>query len=138
MAKPKVKITGLEASVFEGINKSRELRRAFDRFVDDVQRAWLLAWEARGPHPYEAGDYVQSIKQKKLSLRQRLFIKSTLGKGIPIGVVYSDHPVAHILEYGSGPDPEGTNSPWGRDTPTPAFGAMRAAAEAMNHRTEVV
>lgn len=148
MAATVVKYRDVENAIFGGIGKSRELRRAFDRFVDDVHRTWLMVWrssmqgvlaEQTGvPHPYADGDYEQSVQKRQLSLRQRMFIKSTLMRGIPIGVVFSDDWKAHWVEWGTGPDKPGSHSPWGPDTPTPAFEPMTRTRRIMNGENEVV
>lgn len=130
--KVNVRISGLDNAIFDGINKSRELRRAMDRFVDDVHDTWLNVWEASGPHPYETGDYIAHLKKGSLSRRQRLFIRHTLRKGVPIGLVYNDSEIAHFIEYGTDPDKPGGHSPWGPDTPTPKFEPMRRTAIIMN------
>lgn len=142
MADVSVRLRDVENALFDGINSSRELRRIFRRFVDDVHDTWLLVWDSSmqgvlasqtgRPHPYQTGDYRSSIKKKNLNLRQRLFIKSTLNKGIPIGVVYSNDEKAHWIEYGTAKDNPNSRSPYGPDTPTPAFRPMNRTADIMN------
>lgn len=142
-----IRLKDIESGVFDSINSSRELRRAMKRFIDDVHDTWLNVWDASmegvlaqetgDPHPYQTGDYRASIKKRNLPLRQRLFIKSTLRKGIPIGLVYSDDEKAHWIEYGTDPDKPGGHSPWGPDTPTPAFAPMTRTSIIMNEGFEV-
>lgn len=143
----KVKLKDVENAVFSGVGSSRELRRVFNRFMEDVEETWKLVWdssmegvmakETGHPHPYQTGEYRSHIKRDKLSLRQRLFIKSTLRKGIPIGLVYNDDPKAHWIEYGTDPDNPSSESPFGPDTPTPAFEPMTRAARIMNNDVRI-
>lgn len=152
-----VKLRDVEDAIFSGLNSSRELRRAFNDFIDDVHDTWKRfspkptgaprkkdltvaeRWETylevRGStagHPYSTGDYVAHVKKKKLPLRQRLFIKRTLRQGVPIGQVYNDSDIAHLVEYGSGSDKPDSRSPWGPKTPTPEFAPMRKTVALMN------
>jgi hypothetical protein len=130
-----VKFSDIEDAIFDGVNSNRELRRIMNRFVDDVKSTWEHAWdtsiegklaeETGAPHPYQTGSYREHIKKRKLTLRQRLFIKSAIKKGILIGSVYNDDEKAHWIEYGTGVDKPGGHSPWGPDTPTPEFAPMR-------------
>ena len=77
-------------------------------------------------HPYATGDAVASIEVEKIR-RPR--------NGLPARRVSSTDPMFHMLEYGTKADPEGSESPFGPDTPTPAFapfGKARAKHELGN------
>lgn len=157
MAKTVVKMRDVEDALFDGVNSSRELRRELRDFIDDVHDVWkrfapkptgvprkkdatvaerwatYLEVGGMPGHPYSTGEYLASIKKKKLPLRLRLFTKRTLRKGgALVGLVYSDHPLAHIIEYGSGADGPDSRSPWGPQTPTPEFAPMRKTVALMN------
>ncbi|MBO0676786.1 hypothetical protein JRC04_04840 [Mycolicibacterium sp. S2-37] len=118
----RVSLKDVDNAILEGIDNSRELRRVYYDFIDDVEETWKRMWEASGPHPYETGDYIAHLK-KKVPGRGK-WIKKFLKAGIPFGAVYNDHELAHIIEYGSGPDNPDSASPFGPDTPTPAFQPM--------------
>lgn len=132
----KVSLFEVDNAIFDGINNSRELRRAYRDFVDDVHDLWVRLWDLdpRGKlaretgmrHPYQTGDYKAHIK-KKMPKKYK-WIKTFLKKGIPIGAVYNDSDVAHFIEYGTGPDKPGSRSPWGPRTPTDEFAPMRRTA----------
>ncbi len=127
----------VENAIFDGINKNRELRRVVARFIDDVHDTWITIWEASGPHPYETGDYVASIKKRKLPMRSRIWMKRALARGALVGAVYSDSPVAHFIEYGTDVDYPESKSPWGPNTPTPEFSPMRRTQDAMRRGLRV-
>lgn len=127
----------VEKEILEATNNNRELRRALRDFVEDTKATWIAVWESSGPHPYETGSYVSHIKEEKLSLTQKLFIKRSVKQGL-VGRVYNDSPIAHLIEYGTGPDRPGSHSPWGPDTPTPEFAPARKTAKIMSHKDEVV
>ncbi|QRZ05893.1 HK97 gp10 family phage protein [Mycolicibacterium austroafricanum] len=65
--------------------------------------------------PIDEGDYAASVKV--LSVRH--------GKA----VVGTKHWKAHMIEFGTKADPEGSKSPFGPDTPTPAFAVGQRVAE---------
>lgn len=128
----KVSLSEVREGIFDGINSSRELRRAYRDFVDDVEETWKLIWDtdtqgASGAlHPYQTGDYRAHIKKVTPRWYQR--IKKFLRDGIPIGSVYNDSDVAHFVEYGTDIDNPDSRSPWGPNTPTPEFAPMRKTA----------
>jgi hypothetical protein len=125
-----VKLGEVETALFDGLNRS-EIRRAARDFIDDIENMWHTVWNASGPHPYESGVYESHIKKRDLTLRQKLFTKSSFRKGIPIGSVYNDADHSHLVEYGTDADGPGSKSPWGPDTPTPAFKIAERTAEIM-------
>ena len=125
-----VKLSEVETALFDGLNRS-EIRRAARDFIDDIEDMWHTVWNASGPHPYETGEYESHIKKRDLTLKQRLFTKSSFRRGIPIGSVYNDADHAHFVEHGTKVDGPGSQSPWGPDTPTPAFKIAERTAEIM-------
>lgn len=86
-----------------------------------------VAWpEATGSvasppnHPYETGDYVDSIE-----VRQG---RDPKGRFVSHFEVRTDHPNANFIEFGTGVDKPGSRSPWGPNTPTPEYGPAGATA----------
>lgn len=73
---------------------------------------WPKAYPKAPKHPYATGAYQASIKvvQNRVS-----------GRFAPGFIVKTDHPDAVFIEFGTGVDKPGSNSPWGPDTPTPAM-----------------
>lgn len=137
----RVNLRDVEGAFFDGMNSSRELRRAINDFIDDTHAMAKVVWHTSaegvpGNHPYATGDYEAHMKKKKLTLRQKLFVKSMVSKGIPIGLVYNDSDVAHFVEFGTHADKPGSKSPWGPNTPTPAFKVFQRTSEIMNRRVE--
>ncbi len=140
MAEAVVKLKDIETAIFDGISDNRELRRAYDDFIDDVHAAWIRIWEASGPHEYETGDYVAHTKKRKIAGADRRNLRKLLHQGIFIGMVYNDSDVAHFVEYGTEVDQPGGHATWigldgerhwGPNTPTPEFAPMRRAHAAM-------
>lgn len=146
-AEVRINLRELDDAIFDGIADNKELRRAFDDLVDDVHATWVslapdgsatrgstvrqryMEYQERrnstDDHPYATGDYVRSIKKRKMSKWYRGHVRNFLRRfGVPIGMVYSDSPRAHLIEYGSGPD-NGGDSPWGPNTSTPIYAPMR-------------
>lgn len=120
-----------------------EVRRDAEDFAQEVAHRWVAIWEAMGPHPYETGDYADSIELIRVGVASRV----RHPKGAPGGVggrftgevlyhyqVGTEHENAHFIEYGTGYDAPGTNSPFGRFTNTPEF-APAAATAAYYHGT---
>lgn len=114
-----------------------------EAFAQEVARRWVMIWRAKGPHPYETGDYEDSIEVIRMGVGAR----ARHPKGAPGGVggrftgkvlyrwqVGTEHEFAHMIEYGTGWDGPDTNSPWGRETDTPEF-APAAATAAYYHGT---
>lgn len=127
MAEVVVNLRDVQNAIFDGIEDNAELRRALDDFVDDVHTTWVNIWVASGPHPYTTGDYLAHIKKTKMTKWYRGHVRNFLRKhgGLPIGMVYNDSDVAHFVEYGTGDDKPGGNSPFGPFTPTEEFAPMR-------------
>jgi hypothetical protein len=87
----------------------------------EVKEYWqTVAWPesaAKGQwsnHPYETGSYVDSIEIRQNRNRRGHFMAGW--------TVFTNHPHANFIEFGTGPDKPGSRSPWGPRTPTPEFG----------------
>lgn len=104
------------------IGRDREIPRATKEFAEKV-RDHIIAHEAPKPgpdHPYSKGGFIESIR-----VRQS---RDDKGRFISAFEVYSDHPNANFIEFGTGPDKPGSRSPWGPNTPTPEFAPFAKAA----------
>lgn len=127
-----VDVGQIDNALFDGIDDSRELRHAYNRFLDDIEALWKTTWEEsgvmtkEGHHFYQTGDYIAHIKTLKIPYRK--WAKKFLRDGVPMGVVYNDSDVAHFIEYGTEADYPESRSPWGPNTPTPEFAPMRKTA----------
>ncbi|AEL98174.1 minor tail protein [Mycobacterium phage BigNuz] len=62
--------------------------------------------------PIDEGDAVASVKIRKVKKPRN---------GLPARTIYSDSPKFHMLEHGTMADPPDSQSPYGPNTPTPAF-----------------
>lgn len=143
-----IEVLKLKNEIELKLRQSEEVRRKSDDFANEVERRWRQIWSAMGPHPWETGAYEDSIVVIKIFHRER---QGRLPKGQwgPNGErpgtwtsetlysyrVGSDHPVAHMIEYGTGVDVNGVGRWFGPDgrpgrpphwhrtpnTPTPAF-----------------
>lgn len=130
-----VNFKDIDNAIYSALNKRRDIRRSLSRLVDDTYVTWHSVWAAKtmgkqegpfgGNHSYSTGEYASHIGKKDLTVRQKLFIKSTLRKGYLFGVVYNDDDKAHFIEFGTKRDRPGSRSPWGPKTPTPEFRPMR-------------
>jgi hypothetical protein len=143
-----VRYKDVEDTIFDGLSRNRDIKRALRRFIYDIHDTWVFIWdssmegvlaqETGKPHPYATGSYRRNIKKKELSLGQRLWIKRALRKGgVMVGLVYNDDPKAHWIEYGTNEDKPGSRSPWGPKTPTPEFAPMRRTVAAMERKPNV-
>jgi hypothetical protein len=104
------------------ISRDKTVKIRTKKFAEEVRDYWAnVAWPESGfdtpsrtgpGHPYETGGYKNSI-----NVRQG---RSRLGRFLATFEVYSDHPNANFIEYGTDPDTR-TGSPWGMDTPTPEY-----------------
>lgn len=130
-----VKFKDVENAIFDALNKRRDIRRSLSRLVDDTYETWHTVWAATrmgkqegpfpGNHSYSTGEYASHINKKDLTLRQKLFPKRAIAKGVLFGIVYNDDDKAHLIEFGTKRDRPGSRSPWGPKTPTPEFKPMR-------------
>lgn len=123
------------------IENDVSVHRQADEFADEVRDQWVRIWEMMGPHPYETGDYVESIEVRRAVSGRKRYAKGAVdAAGTKIGgrftgeVLYSywvgtDNPHAPFIEYGTGPDINGVGSwqdldgSWHKSpkTPTPEF-----------------
>jgi hypothetical protein len=93
------------------ISRDKTVKPRTRKFAEEVRDHLVnVEWASR-PHPYATGDFADSVK-----VRQG---RSRLGRFLATFEVYSDHPNANFIEYGTGPDKPGSRSPWGPNTPTP-------------------
>lgn len=126
-------------ALLSGVASNKELRRRTKEFIYECGETWRMVWttsmegvrakELGVPHPYETGDYLAHIKTKQLTWDESQFIRSALKAGLLVGAAYNDSRVAHFVEDGTSADKPGSRSPWGPNTPTPAFHcALRTAA----------
>ena len=141
MADVVVRLRDVENAVLDGLSSSRDLRREAKRFIEDAADIWRLVWDTSKQgieaaktgvlHPYQTGNYRRHIKTTKLTWTQKLFIKQALRGGLLIGSVYNDSRVANWVEFGTDVDKPGSKSPWGPNTPTPAFHIAERTAQIM-------
>lgn len=136
----------LRDEIIMKLEHDQEVRVKSNEFANSVAWRWVDIWRSMGPHPYETGDYEDSIVVIKRFLRER---QGRVPKGHPSGrggqwtkeVLYAysvgtDNDHAHLIEYGSGPDINGIGRWFGLDgrwhkspkTPTPPFAPAAATA----------
>lgn len=141
MTKIVVNTEQISEALLDATASSRYLRKEVERTIDHGAELWKVVWETTiegvkaketgTPHPYETGEYVEHIKTEKLKLRDKLFIKNALKRDAIAGSIYNDSEHAVFIEEGTKPDKPGGHSPWGPDTPTPAFRIAERTAELM-------
>jgi hypothetical protein len=119
-----------------------QIKRESREFADEVRDTWVRVWTMMGPHPYETGDYADSIKVHGVGrptgqTRAPKGAVNAAGKKIGgrfTGNIYAHYRVstdnkhAGFIEYGTGWDAPDTHSPWGRFTPTPEFAPAAVTA----------
>lgn len=112
--------TKLAAEIRLKIGRDNEPELRTKMFAKQVAAYWAnVAWPMSagnygpGVHPYETGDYRDSIHIRRNRNRLGMFAFGW--------EVYSDSPLANFIEFGTGVDKPGSRSPWGPDTPTPEF-----------------
>lgn len=119
MAKSKTSVSqservALAREIASKLNGDEEVTFKTRAVAMEVRDHWAnVAWPTsypKGPHPYATGAYQASIKvvQNRVS-----------GRFAPGFIVKTDHPDAVFIEFGTGVDKPGSNSPWGPNTPTP-------------------
>ncbi len=142
MANNNLEFKKLRDEIEMKVRDAQEVHWKSDEFANSVAWRWVDIWRSMGPHPWETGDYEDSIVVIKRFLRER---QGRRGKGEwgPNGerpgsftneVLYSysvgtDHPAAHLIEYGTDIDMagvgrwQGLDGKWhkSRFTPTPKF-----------------
>ncbi len=137
----------IQDALINGLADNRALKEATVQFIDDTATLWRKVWEtsvsgvegarknplASGgdPHPYETGDYVEHIKKIHIERIDEKMIRQALVDGALLGSVYNDSDVAEFVEDGTKKDKPGSKSPWGPNTPTPAFKVAERTAELM-------
>lgn len=122
----------LENEIGLKVSKDLQVKRGSKEFAERVVAQAKLEWretrmgkqegDGSPPHTYEDGHFEDSIHAEK---RRERFLNAGWW---PHWWVGSNHPLAHMLEYGTGPDKPGSKSPWGPNTPTPEFGTFAKTA----------
>jgi len=100
------------------VRKDLQVARGSKAFAEEVRDHVKMVWREAGPHPYETGEFEESIYADKRPNVQ----------GLPHWVVGSDDDKANMIEDGTGPDKPGSNSPFGPNTPTPEFAPFAKTA----------
>ncbi|AHG23716.1 minor tail protein [Mycobacterium phage Arib1] len=94
----------------------RELREKISRDATLDAENEALTKEIKGfiqsNTPIDEGDAVASVKIRKVKKPRN---------GLPARTIYSDDWKFHMIEHGTMADPPDSQSPFGPDTPTPAF-----------------
>lgn len=137
------------------IGTDAEVGRDAEAFAHQVRHRWVEIWESMGPHPYETGEYVDSIEVRSSGAGRARHPRGARdaagralgGRFIEGGVVWqywvgTDDEVAVFIEYGTGPDINGVgvwqdlDGSWHKSpkTPTPEF-APAAHTAAFFHGT---
>lgn len=98
-----------DADLAREITQSAEVDAGLKKEAEKVVDYW------RDQSPIDEGDYAASVKV--LEVRHGTAIVGTR------------HWKAHMIEFGTKADPEGSKSPFGPDTPTPAFAVGQKVAE---------
>lgn len=122
----------LETEIGLKVSKDLQVKKGTKEFAERVALHAKLEWreasmgvqEGPGmpPHTYEDGHFEDSIHAAK---RRERFLN---GGWWPHWWVGSNHPQAHMIEYGTTVDRPGSMSPWGPNTPTPEFGVFAKTA----------
>jgi hypothetical protein len=119
-----------------------QIARESREFAHEVRATWISIWESMGPHPYETGDYKNSIEVHGVGRptgqtrapKGAVDASGTKIGGRFLGNIYAHYRVstdnehAGFIEYGTGPDNPDSRSPWGLNTPTPEFAPAAATA----------
>lgn len=90
-----------------------EMESGTQDYAEKVRDHWKFQ-EA----PVDSGEYAASIKVRK----------PKSGRGLPVRQVVATDWKAHMIEFGTKPDSEDSQSPFGPDTPTPAFAPAQKTA----------
>jgi len=98
-----------DAELANAIKSSAEVDAGLREEAEKVVDYW------REQSPQDEGDYKASVK--------------VLGVRGGVATVGTKHWKAHMIEKGTKADPEGSQSPFGPDTPTPAFAVGQRVAE---------
>lgn len=136
----------IQDALISGMSDSRALKRAAIEFIDDAADTWRRVWTVTAkskiatgadPHPYETGNYESHIKKKHVERISEKMIREAMIDGALLGSVYNDADDAAFLERGTQVDKPGSRSPYGPNTPTPAFEIAKRTAEIMGGRGEL-
>ena len=131
MARAKVRISRrqIEDELTLKIDRSKEVAAGGKAFATKVFRHLVdkeMPSAGDPDHPYATDDLKNSVKLVRNQTRTKT------GRFRRNGRVYytivTDNPHAGYYEYGTGWDAPGTNSPWGRKTPTPEFAPFARTA----------
>ena len=120
----------IKREILAKVERDEEPRRNTRKVAEEV-KLYIQTVTAPTPgpeHPYSKGgpgSYVESIKIKQSRIPKG---ESGAGQWLAEFTVYSDHPNANFIEFGTGPDKPGSRSPWGPNTPTPEFAPFGRAA----------
>lgn len=105
-------VEGIEAEIRRKARRDAKVKRELATEVAKVKAAWV------SHSPVDSGEYAASIE-----IQNRPDVD-----GFPAQRVVAKAWYAHFIEFGTGPDTK-EGSPFGMDTPTPAF-APRAKTAA--------
>ena len=128
-----VQVEKIKREIMAKISRDEEVNKGTRTMAIEVQK-YIIEHTAPSPWnpspltktgPYATGDYAKSIKIKQERVRSG---RRFGGRYLSEYRVYSDHPNANFLEYGTGVDKPGSRSPWGPNTPTPEFAPFGRAA----------
>lgn len=111
MANPLIRLGISDAELAAAIAADGDINAA----VNDYMATEVVPY-AKDISPVDQGDYAAAWEVVK---------KARRGKG----VVGNNHWRAHMIEFGTKADKPGSKSPFGPDTPTPAFGIGQKVAE---------
>lgn len=103
----------LAAEIAEKIRRDAEVR------VKSKEQAEEVRDYARSIAPVRTGKFAASIKVEK---------RGDGPNGLPHYWVGTRDWRAHFIEYGTGPDPDDSQSPFGPNTPTPEFAVFAKIA----------
>ncbi|SRX93563.1 hypothetical protein MSP7336_01802 [Mycobacterium shimoidei] len=103
----------IEAEIYAAVRRQAELGIEADKFADRVCEV------VKSHTPVDTGKTRASIHVEK---------PRTRANGLPWRRVISRYWKMHLIEFGTGPDDPDSKSPFGPDTPTPAFAPFEKAA----------
>ncbi len=115
MARSRVRetVSDIEAQILQAARGLDEIRTYTEAEAKKVEATWKRI------APKDSGAYAASINTRRLKKDR---------DGMPAYRVEADDYKAHWIEYGTGADPEDSDSRFGRDTPTPEFAPARRTA----------
>lgn len=110
MANPLSRFGVSDADLAKAIANSVEVDQGLQEESEKVAEYW------RSVSPLDHGDYVASIRVQKKARHGKAQVGSKYWK-------------AHLIEFGTKADPPDSKSPFGPNTPTPAFAPGQKTAE---------